>query len=114
MVEEVRKILLNQNEFLAALEAYRRACPNFLPAGRILRWQKESDVAIKVFVEVAYGKTVQTMEIALDEKELVEPIIKFCIENNVMLPRAAKKMTRFEGDKVALHVLVFGNPMSTI
>ena len=106
MVEEIRKIILNQGELAMALEAFRRTNPQFLPAGKLVHCEVSSPTALKVAIEVVYGSTVQAMEIALESDSLLDPIIKFCIENNIVLPRSGRKIIKIKDNKLVLHVTI--------
>ena len=106
MVEEVRKILLNRDELLAAIGEYRRVTGEFMPNGTILGCSSPTPSTLKIGLDALYGSVT---EITLDDKAVLEPVIKYCIDNKIVLPRTARKVLRFEGDKAALHIFI-GNP----
>jgi len=102
MVEEVRRISLTKDEIITAIDAYRRIHNGFLPAGKILHYKITPSGSLNVAVEVAYGATAQTLEFTFKQSDFLDPVIKFCIANNIMLPLDSHKTISFENDKLVL------------
>lgn len=113
MVEELRKIILSKDELVLAMEAYRRAVPDFLPHGQILECQTQPDGALLVRVRLAYGSNNQDLEFSFKPADLLGPIIQFCVENNIMLPRNSRKCIKSEGDRFALYIAMESQQIHT-
>jgi hypothetical protein len=102
MVEEVRRIILTKDELLIALDAYRRVKSDFLPAGRMLQCKQAGDGVFVVSVELTYGSTKQMLEFSFKQNDLLDPVVKFCMANNIVLPLDSKKCMTVEGEKFVL------------
>jgi hypothetical protein len=103
MVQEVRKIVLSLEEVQCAFEGYQRITPDFLPKGVIADCQT-SDDGVVLTVEQAYGGALQNSQIVCKGLNVLKPIIRFCIENNIMLPRDGKKTIIVSKDSVTMHI----------
>ncbi len=92
MVLEVRKIMLSKGELAMALNAYRRLYPEYLPGGKITRCSVicNTEIAIEMEIERAHTELVIS-KLSLKPVKLTEPMIHFCIDNRIMLPRRGKK-----------------------
>src|SRR6185295_5618547 len=104
MVSEVRTILLNEEEVVTALTSYRRLNPGFLPSGKITGCKARDEVEAIVVIAMQFGGIVKPMERTLSAEALLEPIIHFCIENNILLPRRGRKSVIFDDGRPALYV----------
>lgn len=100
MVEEVRNIIPNHDELLDALDSYRRKTPDFLPSGRIVECKQGSPDTVGVRVEADGVMKDHT----LDLQDLLEPLIRFCLENNIKLPRKSKKTVKLKDKRITLHI----------
>jgi len=103
MVTEVRKIILSQAELDKALNSFRRVKPDFLPPGRIL-YCRPVDAQPSIGVEMVYGNTKREMEISVPMHDFVEVMVKFCVENNICLPRQGTKSAGFVEGNAMLHI----------
>ena len=104
MVQDIRRIILSETELAAAIESYRRVTPDFLPTGTMKSCKPCDLQHIAVLVEVAAGNTVKDVELKLSCGDLLRPLIRFCLENNIMLPRDGKKAVMIANGLIALHV----------
>lgn len=103
MVLEVRKIILSPEELTMALNSYRRKDPGFLPGGRILRCEicHDEEIAVEleqemelVEIERNWRKAFEiSRKVALLPSRVTEPLIHFCIDYSIMLPRRGRKST---------------------
>jgi hypothetical protein len=96
MAHEIRTIFLTKDELVVAFCSYRRQNPAFLPAGKIINCTVESD---KVMVDMT-GEAL----VLLDASKLVEPLVRFCIESNIMLPKQSRKTVVFVDGQAGLHI----------
>ncbi len=92
MVQEVRKIILTAEEMAAAFDSYRRVTPHFLPDGNIVRCAQAPDHAVTVVIEApAPAGGAAPAQFTFKGVNILRPLIRFCIENNIMLPRDGHK-----------------------
>lgn len=104
MVYEVRTIVLNNEEMAMALNTYRRHHPDFLPLGKILDCEVRDEAELVAMVEAECAGVKKPVERKISNEALLEPMIQFCIENNIMLPKRGRKMMVFDGGQPALYV----------
>jgi hypothetical protein len=91
MVQEVRKIIFSNSELLLAFEAYGRTTPKFLPGGRLVAALPIDEDGVKLKMEMEYGSSAHEVEFIYRGIDVLRPLILFCIENNIMLPRDGRK-----------------------
>jgi len=65
MVLEVRKIVLNTDELVDAIDTYRQMTPEFLPAGRIVRCTTSKFGTVTVSIELRRDGFMRTAEFTL-------------------------------------------------
>jgi len=85
MVQDVRQIILTQEELQSAIECYRRITPNFLPQGQIVKCIPVDDT-LHISVQTPAPNAPQQQDFVFRGQDAVKPLIRFCIENNIMLP----------------------------
>jgi len=108
MPTERRQIILSTDEVLQAIQAYRRMAPEFLPRGSILGFRLDGPEApggapaLTVSVEMAYGRTHQATEVRAEEADVLQMLIRCCVENNIPIPRRGAKRAALVGGALAL------------
>ena len=92
--------ILSAEEVLQAVNAYRRMMPEFLPRGPILGFRLDEPEApggtpaLTVSVEMSYGRTQQVTELRAEGTDVVQMLVRCCVENNIPIPRrGAKRIT---------------------
>jgi hypothetical protein len=103
MVQEIRDIMLSIDEVQEAFVQYQRMAPDFLPSGKIVEFKTHGE-SIIIKVDMTYGGSIQRSEFAFKGVEVLRPLIRFCIDNNIMLPRNGKKSILFKEDKISMHI----------
>ena len=103
MVQEVRDIFLSMDEVKDAFSCYQRIAPDFLPRGAIISCQLVGE-SVSLTVDMTYGGTTQRNDLVFKGIDVLKPLIRYCIENNIMLPRDGQKSLQYKGDKISLHV----------
>jgi len=98
MVQELRWIMLSKHEVVTALEAHNRMTPNFMPPGTITAWEDIDQTSIKVTMTTVSG--LKTLFLGTDK--LLQPLIRFCIENNIMLPLDGHKSVMVGNSNISL------------
>ncbi len=89
MVQDIRRVTLNTDELVQALNAYRTVAGNFLPAGAIDGFDVIDASSINVTL-IPKGST-DKKQVVVTDSLLVPVMIRFCIENNIMLPKQGQK-----------------------
>ncbi len=108
MPSERRQIILSAEETVHAVEAYRRVRPELLPRGPILGFRLDAPEAaggapaLLVRVEMAYGRTHQAAEVRAEEADLLELLVRCCLENNIPIPRGGSKRAALIDGALAL------------
>jgi hypothetical protein len=103
MVQEVRDIMLSMDEMLMAFQCYQRVTPQFLPQAKILDGKINDDTVV-LNVEANVAGTPQHAEVIINSGDVLKPLIRFCIENNIMLPFDGKKSVRIQKNIIMLHI----------
>lgn len=106
MVQEVRRISLTADELLSAVESYRRMFQGFLPAGKIVRCTPSDDGVLTIALAVLCEGGPQQTTFDFKASALLKPVIRFCIENNIILPRDGNKSLSVTKDGVTLQILL--------
>ncbi len=101
MVQEFRKIMLSKEELIFALDSYRRMNRNFLPEGKIVDCKSYIDGKILVNVALKHQQ-VESTAFTFNISDLIKPLIRFCLENNVVLPIEGKKSVSFSDGCLSL------------
>jgi len=100
MVQEVRHIILSKDEMISALECHSRMTPNFLPKGKIVDFDILAENSIMVTVETE--PDAQEASVIFTDLKLIYALIRFCVENNIMLPREGRKTVMIGPSSVSL------------
>lgn len=103
MVQDIRNIVLSMDEILTAFEGYKRITPSFLPNAEILDC-KIKDKGVVLTTESNQDNVPKRQEVAYQGIDVLKPLIRFCIENNIMLPRDGKKSILYEESAIIMHV----------
>lgn len=103
MVQDVRDIILSQEELDYAFKCYQRMAPEYFANEPITSVSVTEDSVI-VAIDVGKDGTRKTQNYVFKGIEILKPLIRYCIENNIMLPRDGKKSVLIRGGKVILHV----------
>ena len=105
MPREIHHIIFTPEEVKTAVVAYRRTHPNFLPPGIVARFALGPG-GLALTVEMQYGSNRHALDFTLDAALLVEPLIKFCAENNIACPRGDRHAVQITDRDVTLEVTV--------
>ena len=100
MPQEYRLITLSNEELGVALASHRRVNPDFLPPG-VMTVFLVTATGLEVTVAGADGATQRS---SLDFAALAEPLITFCLDSNIKLPRAAEKRAVVSDGALALEM----------
>ena len=106
MVQEIRKIILTNEELVYAFECYRRMTPNFLPNGKVVACTSFDDGTVNVTVERNTAKGSERSEHPIRGQEVLKPLIRFCVENNIMLPKNGQKSIAIKDGAASLYIVL--------
>jgi hypothetical protein len=108
---EKRQILLSEDEVIHAIVAYRNVTPAFLPRGDILKLSVSptthdgpGGAEVTVTICMRYGSTEQMVDLKVDPADIVNLLIRFCLENNIPMPRQGTKATVLIDGMLALAI----------
>ena len=104
MPREIRHIMFSIEELELALKSYNRIEKKKLYHGTLTGCQIEPGKGISFTLaedqEAVGTKTKNVLEFSV----LLEPLVRFCIENNIVLPRASNKIVGALKDEVYLKI----------
>jgi hypothetical protein len=109
---EKRQLVLSDEELLHALSAYRNMSAAFLPQGEILRVSVAAEpgsgpgdgAVVIVGIRMCYGSGQQEIDVPLRGTDILSLLVRFCLENNVPIPRAGTKAAGAIDGKLALMI----------
>jgi hypothetical protein len=106
MAIEIRRIILSRDEIVSALVSYRRANEGSIPAGAIKDCEvgREASGLIKMQPGTESGEL--TRDVTISQAMLTDVLIRFCLENNVVLPRSGRKRAVGHAGQAALEIHV--------
>jgi hypothetical protein len=104
MPREFHQIVFSLEEVVRAVCAYRRNHADFLPSGPIQRHALAGS-KLALSIELQYAGNRQMLEVALDARQLADPMIKFCAENNIAVPRADRRTLKFSNGELILELV---------
>jgi hypothetical protein len=103
---ERRQIMLSEPELLQAIQSYRRMHPDFPPHGELkelgLKPSADGGVQLTIDVSMIYGQMRQIIRIEPVAKDIVERLVRCCLENNIPIPRAGRKSAGIVDGMLAL------------
>lgn len=105
MAEYYRRITLTPKEVIQAIDAYRRAVPDFMPAGEITAFTNEADGSIQIGVKMSYGRNVQEFALTYKPADFIPAVLKFCTENNIRLPESGKRSVQSQGGQISIIIV---------
>lgn len=106
MVQEYRRITLNQEELTCAVGSYSRMTPQFLPEGKIVSCIPNPDGSLSLVMDIPFGAVTKRTDFTLKGLDVLRPLIRFCIENNIMLPRNGQKSIVVENGMLSMCILL--------
>lgn len=102
MPREIRQIILSNEEFTGALKSYRRTAQDALPQGDIESYRVSPAGSVQINMKTYYGGSQQNITIDLNSTHILKILVRFCIENNVMIPKNSDKKFEVQGSDVIL------------
>jgi len=106
MAEELRYIMVSNEDFLSGVQSYRRTHTDFLPAGDLDKWALGTGKSVDITMTVSGGSTKNQMTFKIEAQHVTEILVRFCIENNIPVPLAGIKDWFVRNDKIALRIFL--------
>ena len=90
---ELRKIIFTAEELVLAVKSYDRVTEKFLPPGevRAVRVEQQGGVRLIVSLQLGTSRTIGATDIDVSPGDVIELLIRACLENNIPIPRRADK-----------------------
>lgn len=76
---------------LGAVDSFRRVRRDLLPPGAVHEIEPKTGGDILVHMEMKFGPNLRKDKFILEHEFVVEAMARYCIETNVIIPRAGKK-----------------------
>ena len=95
---ELRKIIFTAEELVHAVKSYDRVTDAFLPPGEVRAVRVEQQGGVRLVVSLQLD-TVGARDVDVSLEEVIELLIRACLENNIPIPRRADKfLAVLDGD----------------
>lgn len=112
MATESRKIVLDPEETVAALRAFRAANPNRIPPGEIVATRVDDDcVTIDIRDRDDFGPRTVSHRLSYDSMRDV--LIRFCLENSIPLPLRGQKSVMHVAGTLVLKIRIENDMLSS-
>lgn len=108
MASELRQIVLSDEEFTSSLNSFRRTHIDFLPSGEIVKWEAGDKGTLDVTVNIKGGSTINKMTFTVEQQDVIDILVRFCMENNIPVPRAGDKTWRSGDNGITLSIALVG------
>ncbi|MHA1566775.1 MAG: hypothetical protein ACTSX7_15800 [Alphaproteobacteria bacterium] len=105
MPHEHRQIIFTPEELSKAVAAHNRVADPPLIHGTYCSCWIDGD-EVKVMSEISDGSGIQELVVTLPKKFVLASLIRFCVESNIMLPRAGKKAFMFLGGRACIEIVL--------
>ncbi len=107
MPRERRKIIFTAEELVLAVRSYDRVTAEFLPSGHVRSVQVKDGDGVRLVVSLQAAPSGAACSIDVAHQDVIELLIRACLENNIPIPRrAAKFLDVVDGDLAMVMDLV--------
>jgi hypothetical protein len=114
MPKEIRQIILDNAELAEAIHCFRRVQSDLLPPGNILSVKPTEKGGASVKIEMKFGPNVRKDWFILEAEHLAEAMVRFCIENNIIVPLQGTRKVLAADRAWVLEIRLQGAEMSFI
>ena len=91
MIHEIRQIIFSTEEIKRAFISYRKVVPEFMPNGEVTGCNPAPNGEVSLDVTVRNDNQIIMKKILMKRIDVVKPIIRFCVDCGIKLPRQGKK-----------------------
>lgn len=105
MPYEHRQIIFTPEELSEAIESHNRmSTPPAVHGDDFSCWIDGDQVKAKS--QVPDGEGTQDLVVELPKRFVLASLIRFCLENNIKLPKAGKKSFLFQGGRACVEIVL--------
>lgn len=104
MPKEFRQIFFSQEELTEAVIAHNRIEEDKVLYGDLASCVLGEDLIIRVECRIRDGDTLRSLTVNLTEDFTREALIRYCLENNIPIPRSGSKQLRLVEDEACLEI----------
>lgn len=99
MPKEIRQIVFSPGELMDAIVANNRTLEEKVLYGDIASCTLGEDLVVRASCQVRDGSVVRKSDVTLTQEFVLESLVRYCLENNIPVPRSAtKQVCLHEGD----------------
>ena len=106
MPKEFRQIVFSHHELAHAVVAHNRIAEDKVLCGDLASCSLGEDLIIRAECRVRDGGTVRSLQVKLSEDFTREALIRYCLENNIPIPRSGSKQLRLIEDEACLEISI--------
>ena len=101
---ELRRIILSADELDRAISSYRRITDGFLPDGDVDSTKVNQDGTLCITVNMSYSAPPKHADFDINAEHTRGILIRFCLENNIPIPRNGEKISLESNGRLVLQV----------
>lgn len=106
MPREHRQIFFTDDELLNAMAAHHRTLPNKVMQGEAEACIVGSGPKIAVTCRVQDGNVYRSQEAEVPLEFVLHSLIRYCLENNIVIPRAGRKTVEYCNGEICLQIVL--------
>ena len=106
MPKEFRQIFFSHEELTHAVVAHNRIAEEKVLYGDLAACTLGEDLIIRAECQIRDGGTVRSLQVTLTEDFTREALIRYCLENNIPIPRSGSKQLRLVDDEACLEISI--------
>lgn len=106
MPSELRRLIFNNEEMLAAVTEYRAAGLGPLPAGEILSCRAYGEPRLRFRLEMRSPEREDPVILEIAPEIIGAALLRFCIARGIPVPKRAEKALQVHGDNIALSLSI--------
>ena len=106
MPKELRQIIFSHRELTHAVVAHNRIAEDKVLYGDLASCTLGEDLIIRAECRIRDGGTVRSLQVNLTEDFTREALIRYCLENNIPIPRSGSKQLRLIEDEACLEISI--------
>jgi len=106
MPKEFRQIVFSREELADAVVAHNRIEEDKVLYGDLASCVLGEDLIIRVECRIRDGGNLRSLKVNLTEDFALEALIRYCLENNIPIPRSGSKQLRLIDDEACLEISI--------
>ncbi len=106
MLTEIRKLIFPDDDLITGIVDHMRATSETLPRGAMTSLEIVKSPDLHVVLNVHDVANDESHSFPVDPDNLVRVMVRYCINNNIPIPKNAKKSAEKINGKMALSILI--------